>query len=43
MNLSYIFLWKSGKQHNKLKVYLQKDFTTGDDRYLKKQGTLILL
>ena len=32
-HLFYIFLWQSGKQHNKLKVDLQIDFTTGDDRY----------
>ena len=30
--LSYIFLSKSGKQHNKLKTYLQNDFTSGDDQ-----------
>ena len=42
--LSYIFLWKSGKQHNKFKVDLQNDVTTGYERYSKKiQGTLMLL
>ena len=42
--LSYIFLRQSGKQHNKLKVDLQNDFTTGDDRYPKnRQATLHLL
>ena len=33
--LSYVFLRQSGKQHNKLKVDLQNDFTTGDDRHPK--------
>jgi len=33
--LSCVFLRQSGKQHNKLKVDLQNDFTTGDDRYPK--------
>jgi hypothetical protein len=42
--LSYVFLRQSGKQHNKLKVDLQNDFTTGDDRYPKNlQSTLHLL
>jgi hypothetical protein len=42
--LSYIFLQQSGKQHNKLKMDLQNDFTTGDDRYPKnRQETLHLL
>ncbi len=42
--LSYVFLRQSGKQHNKLKVDLQNDFTTGDDRYPKnRQQTLHLL
>jgi hypothetical protein len=42
--LSYVFLRQSGKQHNKLKVDLQNDFTTGDDRYPKnRQATLHLL
>ena len=35
--LSYVFLRQSGKQHNKVKVDLQKDFTTGDDRYPKNR------
>jgi hypothetical protein len=42
--LSYIFHRQIGKQHNKLKVDLQNDFTTGDDRYPKnRQATLHLL
>lgn len=42
--ISYVFLRQSGKQHNKLKVDLQNDFTTGDDRYPKnRQATLHLL
>jgi hypothetical protein len=42
--LSYVFLRQSGKQHNKLKIDLQNDFTTGDDRYPKnRQATLHLL
>jgi hypothetical protein len=40
----YVFLRQSGKHHNKLKVDLQKDFTTGDNRYPKNcQQTLHLL
>jgi hypothetical protein len=42
--LSYVFLRQSGKQHNKLNVDLQNDFTTGDHRYPKnRQATLHLL
>ena len=42
--LSYVFLRQSGKQHVKLKVDLQNDFTTGNDRYPKnRQSTLHLL
>jgi hypothetical protein len=42
--LSYVLLRKSGKQHNKLKVDLQNDFTTGNDQYPKnRQSTLHLL
>jgi hypothetical protein len=42
--LSYVFLRQNGKQHNKSKVDLQNDFTTGDDRYPKnQQSTLHLL
>jgi hypothetical protein len=42
--ISYVFLQQSGKQHNKLKVDLQNNFTTGDDRYHKNhQQTLHLL
>jgi len=42
--ISYVFLRQSGKQHQKLKVDLQNDFTTGDDRYPKnRQATLHLL
>jgi hypothetical protein len=33
--LSYVFLRQSGKQHQKLRINLQNDFTTGDDRYSK--------
>jgi hypothetical protein len=29
--LVYVFLHQSRKQHNKLRVDLQNDFTTGDD------------
>jgi hypothetical protein len=42
--LSYVFLRQRGKQHNKLKIDLQNDFTTGDNRYPKnRQATLHLL
>jgi hypothetical protein len=42
--LSYMFLRQSGKPHHKLRVNLQNNFTTGDDRYLKNcQHTLHLL
>ena len=42
--LSYVFLQQSGKQHNKLRVDLQNDYTTNDDRYPKnRQETLHLL
>ena len=42
--LSYIFLRQSGKQHNKLRVDLSNDYTTGDDRYpVTRQTTLHLL
>jgi hypothetical protein len=42
--LSYVFLRQSGKQHHKLKVDLQNDFTTRDDQYPKNwQQTLHLL
>ena len=42
--LSYVFLRQSGKQHQKRRVDLQNDFTTGDDRYPKnRQQTLHLL
>jgi len=42
--LSYIFLRQSGKQHSKLKMDLQNDFTTGDNRYpTNRQATLHLL
>ena len=42
--LSYVFLKQSGRQHNKLRMDLQNDFTTGDNRYPKnRQATLHLL
>jgi hypothetical protein len=42
--VSYAFLHQSGTQHGNLKVDLQSDFTTGDNRYPKnRQQTLHLL
>ncbi len=42
--LSYIMLRQSGKQHTKLRVDLQNDFTTGNNRYPKdRQQVLHLL
>jgi hypothetical protein len=42
--VSYAFLWQSGIQLGNLKVDLQNDFTTGDNRYPKnRQHTLHLL
>ena len=42
--ISYAFLRQSGVQHGNLKVDLQNDFTTGDNRYPKnRQQTLRLL
>jgi hypothetical protein len=42
--VSYAFLRQSGNQHGNLKVDLQNDFTTGDNRYPKnRQQTLHLL
>jgi hypothetical protein len=42
--VSYAFLRQSGNQHGNLKVYLQNDFTTGDNHYPKnRQKTLHLL
>jgi hypothetical protein len=42
--ISYAFLRQSGLQHGNLKVDLQNDFTTGDNRYPKnRQQTLHLL
>jgi hypothetical protein len=42
--VSYAFLRQSGIQHDNLKVDLQNDFTTGDNRYPKNhQQTLYLL
>jgi hypothetical protein len=42
--ISYAFLHQSGTQHGNLKVDLQNDFTTGDNRYPKnRQQTLRLL
>ena len=43
-HLSYAFLRQSGTQHGNLKVDLQNDFTTGDNRYPKnRQQTLYIL
>jgi Flp pilus assembly protein TadG len=42
--VSYAFLRQSGNQHGNLKVDLQNNFTTGDNRYPKiRQQTLHLL
>jgi hypothetical protein len=42
--ISYAFLRQSGTQHGNLKVDMQNDFTTGDNRYPKNhQQTLYLL
>jgi hypothetical protein len=42
--VSYAFLCQSGTQHGNLKVDLQNDFTTGDNRYPKnRQQTFHLL
>jgi hypothetical protein len=42
--ISYAFLRQSGTQHGNLKVDLQNDFTTGNNRYPKNhQQTLHLL
>jgi hypothetical protein len=42
--ISYAFLQQSGIQHGNLKVDLQKDFTTGENRYPKNcQQTLHVL
>ena len=42
--LSYAFLSQSGIQNGNLKLDLQNDFTTGDNRYPKnRQQTLHLL
>jgi hypothetical protein len=42
--VSYVFLRQSGAQHANLRVDLQNDFTTGDNRYPKtRQATLHLL
>jgi hypothetical protein len=42
--VSYAFLLQSGTQHGNLKVDLQNDFTTGDNRYPKnRQQSLHLL
>jgi hypothetical protein len=39
--LSCVFLRQSGKQHNKLKVDLQNNFTTGDNRHPKNQQSTL--
>ena len=41
--LSYIFLQKSGKQHNKLKVDLQNNFTKYYDWYPKNRKVTLML
>jgi hypothetical protein len=42
--VSYAFLRQSGNQHGNLKVDIQNDFTTGDNRYPNNhQQTLHLL
>jgi hypothetical protein len=42
--VSYAFLRQSGNQHGNLKVDIQNDFTTGDNRYPKnRQQTFHLL
>jgi hypothetical protein len=42
--VSYAFLRQSRMQHENLKVYLQKDFTTRDNHYPKnRQQTLHIL
>jgi hypothetical protein len=42
--LAYVFLKQSGKQHANLKMDLQNDFTTGNNRYPRnQQQTLHLL
>ena len=42
--LSFMLLRQSGKQHDKLRMDLQNDYTTGDDHYPKtRQATLHLL
>ena len=44
MYLSYCFPCKSGKQHNRLKLDLQKEFTTGYGQYPdNKQVTLMII
>ena len=39
--LSYIFLRQSGKQHNKLKVDLQNDYTKNQDKYPKTRQEVL--
>lgn len=42
--ISYVFLKNSGKQHSKLRMDLQNDYTTGDDHYPRtRQSVLHLL
>ena len=44
MHLSCIFIQESGNKHNKSKVDLQNDFTTGEERYPKnRQENLMIL
>ena len=42
--ISYVFLRKRGKQHNKLKTDIQNDFITGNGQYPKtRQATIHFL
>jgi hypothetical protein len=41
--VSYAFLGQSGTQHGILKVDLQNDFTTGDNRYPKNRQQILYL
>ena len=41
--LSYVLIRQSVKQHNKLKIDLQNNFTIGDDRMTKKSHTTLHL
>jgi hypothetical protein len=41
--LAYVFLRQSGKQHNKLKMDLQNEFTTGNDKYPRQMQSVLHL